>query len=294
MPSTTDWNERLPVDTPTSKSQVPPIFGDQIPILMMRLTIILLATALLSGCSQTPKTNAEAPEIPDAYGHITDDNIKSILKRAIDKAGGIEQWSSIKTIKYTKHNMLFLEDGSTEVDNVQRHEYVMQPAFEATITWEKDSVSHRIEYGPGVARKIENGKTTEADPSATVMSAIYVLGMPYKLLDAGTVLTHKGVVELDSGKRADEIMATYDPGEHDNHSTQDEWYYYFDVEDGTFYGAMVYHAPTYAYIQNLAFDTSSPVQFHAHRKSYRSDSARNIQFLRAEFWYSDYEVEMVN
>ena len=242
----------------------------------------------LLACNQPSKE--KQAEAPDHYAHIEDQQVKSILKRAIDKAGGIEKWKSIKTINYTKHNMLFLEDSTVEVDNIQRHEYTMQPQFSARISWNKDGTDHLITYSPEGAKKFENDSLTEQDPTQTVMSAIYVLGMPFKLLDAGTYLKHNGRVTLEDGKEADEIRATYSPEEHENHSTQDVWYYYFDVEDGTFYGAMVYHAPTYAYIQNLDFVDYTPVKFHAHRKSYRSDSARNIKFLRAEFWYSDYDV----
>ena len=256
---------------------------------MNRTISLLIISGIIFSCSPSRQTQ-ENVEAPDPYGHVVDDQIKTILKRAIDKAGGIEKWRSLKSIKYTKHNMLFLEDSTVEVDNVQRHEYTMLPEFEATITWTKEGVDHKIVYGPEGASQYRNDSITGNDPSQTVMSAIYVLGMPFKLLDAGTYLQYKGKVTLEGGNIADEIKATYSPEDHDNHSTQDEWYYYFG-DDGSFYGAMVYHAPTYAYIQNLEFDRSTPIQFHKHRKSYRSDSVRNIKFLRAEFWYSDYSVE---
>ncbi len=243
---------------------------------------------LIFSCAQQAK---EGTASVDPYGHIQDEQVKLILKRAIDKAGGYEAWSTVKSIKYTKHNMLFLEDSTVEVDNIQRHEYDMQPEFSARISWNKDGVNHLVNYSSRGAQKFENDSLTTKDPSQDVMSAMYVLGMPFKLLDAGTYLKYNGPVILPNGKDADEITATYSPEEHENHSTQDVWYYYFDVNDGSFYGAMVYHAPTYAYIDNMAFVENTPVKFHAHRKSYRSDSVRNIKFLRAEFWYSDYEVE---
>ncbi|MEQ9425038.1 MAG: DUF6503 family protein [Cyclobacteriaceae bacterium] len=246
----------------------------------------LITIVLLSSCASSHEKKA----YPDPYAHIQDDQVKQILKQAIDKAGGYETWTKIKSIKYTKKNQLFLEDGTLEVDNVQRHEYIMQPQFEATITWDDSLGNHRIEYGPNKVQRLLNDSITGSDPTETVMSAMYVLGMPFKLLDAGTNLSFDGVVKMD-GKQANSIKATYNPAENENHSTQDAWWYYFDKDNGLFMGAMVYHAPTYAYIQNLEFHENLPVKLHAHRKSYRSDSARNIQFLRAEFWYSDYTVE---
>ncbi len=250
--------------------------------------LTLFSLLVLLSCTQQKKQEYVPP---GPFTHLQDDQVRSILERAIDKAGGYGAWSSIKTIKYTKHNMLFLEDSTVEVDNIQRHEYVMQPEFRAKISWSQDGVDHLINYSSQGAEKLENGSKTSEDPSQTVMSAMYVLGMPFKLLDAGTYLKYLGQVTLANGKVADEIKATYSPEEHENHSTQDVWYYYFDSNDGSFYGAMVYHAPTYAFIENLEFHESTPVKFHAHRKSYRSDSVRNFKFLRAEFWYSDYVVE---
>lgn len=250
--------------------------------------LVLFSLMVFFSCTQQKQQEYIAS---DPYANIQDDQVRAILRKAIDKAGGYDKWSAIKTIKYTKHNMLFLEDSTVEVDNIQRHEYVMQPEFSARISWNKDGVDHLINYNTQGAQKLENDSLTSEDPSQAVMSAMYVLGMPFKLLDAGTYLNYNGKVVLGNGNEADEIKATYSPEEHENHSIQDVWYYYFDVNDGSFYGAMVYHAPTYAYIENLDFHENTPVKFHAHRKSYRSDSVRNIKFLRAEFWYSDYEVE---
>ncbi len=251
---------------------------------------LYLVVLLLISCGKTQNENVQKF---NPYGHIKDEKVKTILKRAIDKAGGIDSWNSINTLSYTKHSVLLLEDSTVESDVVQRHEYKMKPSFEASISWTQDGEDHAIFYSAEDVMKTVNGEETEAEKQSlteTVMSAIYVLGMPFKLLDAGAYLTYSGTIVTEMGREADVIKATYDPAEHENHSTSDEWYYYFDVTDGTFLGCMVYHAPTYAYIQNLEFDETSIVKLHAHRKSYRSDSARNIQFLRAEFRYSDYEV----
>ncbi|MEM9338531.1 MAG: hypothetical protein AAGA66_07360 [Bacteroidota bacterium] len=105
------------------------------------------------------------------------------------------------------------------------------------------------------------------------MSALYVSGMPFKLLDESTSLQYDGKVALASGVQAAVIKATYHPGKHANHSTQDAWCYYFDADDGQFYGSLVHHPPTYAYIENMEVDTTTHMQFPKHRKSYRSDSA---------------------
>ena len=49
------------------------------------------------------------------------------------------------------------------------------------------------------------------NPNQTVVSSRYVLGMPFKRIDAVTELTSLGSVVLRSGKQAEAILANYDP-----------------------------------------------------------------------------------
>lgn len=248
---------------------------------------------LLVGLLSCTPDKEQKSIVVDPFSQIKDEQVADILRRAISVAGGWEDWSRIRTIQYTKRGVLLLEDGTVESDLTQRHEYTMQPIFSATISWEKEGENHIVKLDSTGCIKMVDGVIQDQSERAlieSVYSSLYVLGMPFKLLDAGTQLAYQGIETLRDGTAVDVIKATYDPGEHDNHSTVDEWYYYFDQETGHFNGCMVYHAPTYAYIENLDFYSDTPVKFHQHRKSYRSDSLRNIKFLRAEFWYSDYEV----
>ena len=258
---------------------------------MSRFIVALFLISLV-GCTADPSsTNSSV----DYFAHIEDEKVKSVLRKAIDWSGGIETWRALDSIKYTKHSMLFLEDESVESDVIQRHLYGMQPQFSANIQWSDSSDVFEIRYD-GSASKWLNGEQLDQEEGtikSTVFSALYVLGMPFKLLDGGVNLSYQGATTV-KGREADVINATYDPDNHDNHSTSDIWWYYFDVSNGEFLGCLVYHAPTYAYIENQSFVTAGGIKFHAHRKSYRSDSARNIQFLRAEFWYSDYSVVSAN
>ena len=204
-------------------------------------------------------------------------------------------WQQLEEIRYQKHSVLYLSDSSIESEVIQQHIYRMRPAFESDISWEVNDDRHLLQYTPDQTRKYVNDNLQEADETAlreSVMSSFYVLGMPFKLLDAGVLLTYKGITDFE-GFQAHAMEARYSSGNYENHSTDDLWWYYFDVEGSGFLGAMVYHAPTYALIRNLKFDVTTPIKFHAHRKSYRTDSLRNKQFLRAQFWYEDYKVSMI-
>ncbi len=247
---------------------------------------------LLLACSGNKTTE----EQPDPYAKIADLQTSQVIEKAIDKAGTLKTWEAIRTIEYTKRGVLLLENGDVESDVTQRHRYVMRPEFEAEISWVDGVDSIKIIHNASQTRKIVNGRDVtenERPLMESVMSSLYVLGMPFKLMDPGTNLTYVGRANLRTGDEVDVIKATYAPDKHKNHSTTDEWYYYFEKKSGDFKGCMVYHPPTYALIENLEFHEDLPVLFHKHRKSYRSDSLRNIKYLRAEFWYWDYSVELM-
>ncbi len=248
---------------------------------------LLLLAGLMTLYSCVSKTTSEF----DAFSHIQDTEVRDILKRAISWSGGIDRWRSLDSIIYTKDSKLFLSDSGIESESIQRHAYAMRPKFSARITWSPDtSEFHEILYGEQSVKRVNDSVVAEGRKvEETVLSAIYVLGMPFKLLDPGVQLSYEGKLQIGENV-ADAIRAGYDPNANENHSTTDLWWYYFDEVSGAFLGCLVYHPPTYAYIENQAFHDVEGIKFHAHRKSYRSDSARNIEFLRAEFWYSDYEV----
>lgn len=259
----------------------------------MKNGMLMLLVILIAACSQPKKAPITETPKADPYAHITNDKIRDILKSAIDVSGTINVWRGLNEIRYQKHSVLYLSDGSEESNVIQQHVYRMSPEFEADITWEKDGDKHYLQYTSESAKKFVNDTLQDVSEEAlqqSVMSAIYVLGMPFKLLDGGVKLTYEGETDFD-GFKAHAIEARYSSDENENHSTDDLWCYYFDVENANFLGALVYHAPTYAMIRNLEFDQSTPIKFHKHRKSYRTDSSRNIEYLRAQFWYDNYEVK---
>lgn len=259
----------------------------------MKNVLLMLLTIYLVACAPTKQELPTDEPKTDPYAHISDDKIREILKSAIDVSGTIDVWRGLEEIRYQKHSVLYLSDGSEESNVIQQHVYRMAPAFEADITWEKDGDRHYLQYTSKSTRKFVNDTLQEANEEAlrqSVMSAIYVLGMPFKLLDEGVSLTYEGVTDFE-GFSAHAIEARYSSDENENHSTDDLWWYYFDAENANFLGAMVYHAPTYALIRNLEFDQTTPIKFHKHRKSYRTDSLRNKEYLRAQFWYDNYEVK---
>jgi hypothetical protein len=222
-----------------------------------------------------------------------DPQVIKILDRAFEKAGGWDRWTQLSTISYKKKSVLYKEDGSVESDITQFHEYNLQPELSGTIFWKDAKGSHSILYKDSKAQRFLNGALVagqDEEAYKTFMSAYYVLFIPFKLSDDHTTLGYEGVDTLQTGEVVDVIKASYSPELHDNHSTDDTWYYYFEQSTGHYIGSMVYHAPTYAYIRNSAVNRELPLVMNTYRESYRVDADRNIQFLRGEFFYNDYQM----
>ncbi len=224
-----------------------------------------------------------------------DTEINKIIDRAIMAEGGWDNWQNLVSISYKKRSILYLKDGSKESDMTQFHEYQFGEQMSGNIFWKDNDGSHSIVYQDGLAYEYLNGqKLEDSKESATKAfhSATYVLLMPFKLKDPNVALSYLGTETLADGKIADVIKAVYNPDQHATHSTDDTWNYYFDQSSGEYLAAMVYHAPTYAYIENTKRDRSLPIAMPIYRESYRSDAERNKEFLRGEFFYSDYDIKV--
>ncbi len=219
-----------------------------------------------------------------------------VVENAILTAGTNEKWKNIASLAYTKKSKLLLENGEIESEVTQRHHYELRPHKSIRITWVVQQDSFRIVHNDSVSQKFKNGSLIEEGDAVktSVNSALYVIGMPFKLLDKGTVLRYEGLKTLNAIDTVHTINATYEPKKHQNHSTQDEWWYHFDKDNGALLSSMVYHEPTYALIENAATIKIKGLSFPERRKSYRCDEFGKKRFLRAEFWYDDYEITFLN
>lgn len=229
----------------------------------------------------------------DRYSHIEDTNAKSIIKRAIDHAGGLDQWESIKQLKYTKDFSLLFEDGTVEKAFKQVHNYQYSPLSIQIESEENGELIRTIQQDGGFTRTV-NGSELETSQEAlakAVNTSTYVVSMPFKLLDPGAQLSYEGVQTLEGGAEVDVIKVAYNADKHANHSTSDVWKYYFSKEDGRILANWVDAGDHFALIENLSFVREGGILFNKERKSYRVDSLGNKLYLRAEYLYDNYAVD---
>lgn len=245
----------------------------------MKLVFPVALLLLMAGCS-SPRDNDEVAS--------SDSKAEEIVLKSIEKHGGISDWENLKSISYNKITVLFDSTGAQESGMVQRHMYTLKPELEATIRWIEKGDSIKIVYKNNTASKFVNGTIdSNADNAAknTVDAAMYVLFQPFKLMDEGTKLKYMGIDSLD-GKAVYMVKPVYSgqqPGD-------DEWLFYFDVATHELIANLVNHNGRRSFIKNLAFDPTISLYLHQHRKSYFVDSALNIQYLRAEYFYTNYKL----
>ncbi len=219
-----------------------------------------------------------------------------VVKNAIHTAGTNQKWKNIASLSYTKKSKLLLENGDIESEVTQRHHYELRPQKSIKITWVVEKDSFLIVHNDSISQKFKNGNLIDEGDTikSSVNSSLYVIGMPFKLLDEGTVLSYEGLQTLNTIDTVHTINASYAPKEHQNHSTQDVWWYHFEKNTGAFLSSLVYHEPTYALIENEATIKHEGLTFPKRRKSYFCDEFGKKLFLRAEFWYDDYVITFLN
>lgn len=223
---------------------------------------------------------------------IKDPELRDVLTKIIDRAGGIEAYNSLDSLSFVKRTVLYHSVDSLENDYTQQIKFIFKPQLSGSITWSDSIDVYRINYANNRSTKSVNGIDSgekEEGLRQTVMSSYFTLFIPFKLLDPGVKLKYLGKEEF-SARNVHVIKADFDPSKHDNHSTSDSWWIYFDSETYEMLGYLVYHAPTYALVVNRSKADQSPINFDSKRETYRVDSLKNKQFLRAEFEYTQFKV----
>ncbi len=254
------------------------------------LTIILS----MHSCQLKESPNKETAQ-PSPFAHISDQKAKDLLEKAIASAGGLERWKRVKDVHFEKEFALYTESGEIENGAVQSHHYRFQPRSVVDISWQKDDEQHVLSYRENKVQKTINTKVdTTVNPQSllnNILSATFVVSIPFNLLDPGVELSYVGPKTLPDGKTVEVLKAVYNPAKNENHSTRDIWWHYFDAESFLENSYMVQHADHFSMVQNVSMAEAGGIHFPKERKSYRVDESGNILYLRATYDYRKYEVQ---
>ena len=241
----------------------------------IRLTTGCVCLTMLAACSGKLENEAD-----------------QIVLKSIEAHGGWLEWQHAKHITYSKTTLLFDSTGQKESEITQFHEYRLLLDFTGEIHWTNpdDGAGNRIVFDGKRAFRLKGNQepadSLESESAYnTIISSHFVLFQPWKLLDPGVTLIYEGRDTLEDNTVVDVVRALY--GTKTEMEGQDRWWFYFDITSHMLVANMVNHDNRYSYIKNLKYDTSNRLILNHHRKSYFTDSLRNVKYLRAEYFYED-------
>ncbi len=190
---------------------------------------VLRATALAVSVAGAAAAQTPLERLPK-------DRAGSVVRRAIDYAGGWNVWEATKTVEFRKTTIWYKADGSVERKRVQQHRYVLQPRLHARIEWAEDDNTIVLVNDGYHARKliagvVQKGEDTMNEARNATFGSHYVFGMPFKLTDPGARLVYLGRKRLADRTEAQKVRVTYEKGVGDAGGFH-TWTYYFDAKTG--------------------------------------------------------------
>lgn len=206
---------------------------------------------------------------------------KQIVDLAIEAHGGMEHWKNLETLQFTKKTVLYHADGSIERSSLERHTLHQRDTLHGQIVSIDPAQKYTTRFADGKGQKVM--ADTTVDGTNAFLSSHFVVNQPFKMLDAGVELSYLGLDTLANAKVVDVVKAFYGTEE------EDVWWFYFDVESHVLLATLIYHAPTYAFVDNEKIEMIDGLLWNTERTTYRTDSLRNVEFVRAEFVYSEIE-----
>ena len=255
---------------------------------MTRLFILALNCSLLIGCASTKASL-------DPYAHIADKKVVAILKQSFATLGGLENWQNKKELHYQKLTRNLKESGETESEVFQSHDYYYGDQASINISWiEDDDEAHKIKSVANQAIKyfddIQDRTADQATLNNSITVSLFVINVPFKMIDKGVELSYEGKETLEDGQEVDVIKAVYNADDNPHHTKSDLWWYYFDTKDARMVGYFIFHDGHFSYIKNLDYTTVSGFLLPTKRGSYLVDENRQILRKKVDYEYLNWQV----
>ncbi len=258
---------------------------------MIKSSTYVLSLVFILGCSQQPAENqtdagssSQEDDITSPMETLPGNEAGNVVARSIEQAGGWDAWQAVNTLSYEKIIQYYDSTSSLEREIRQLHQYQMQPTFKANISWHEDDNHFVIINNGKQAWKYKNGEelTDQASQNSAWNSSFgshYVMCMPFKLTDPGTVLTYEGIDTLSGGQVVHSVKTTYKE-EVGSSAVYHTWWYYFDKNSYEPAANFLDYGDGFSYTAYADFTTLDGLKINKQRKGYRTDSTRMLQFVR--------------
>jgi len=213
---------------------------------------------------------------------------KEIVEKSVKFHGGIELWRNTKGLSFDKEIILYTRKGVIESKLIQHQKFRYDRGLEGELNWTKSENQISIIYkGNTILKKINDSIITSKkelqSAERTFFSADYVVNQPFKLLEGATILSYIGI-EMIENKKNHVVQVGYK----NDDELSDKWFYFFDIKTYQLTATKVLHGAKTSMIKNLTFDKSTGLLFNRHRKSYFIKPSGNMDYLRAEYFYTNF------
>lgn len=212
---------------------------------------------------------------------------EDFLEKVMNASGGKVRYNNIESIKFKKAFHLYHEDGTVEIDRVELHQYDFSDATQRNVSWSSDTTNYELIQKDSdiyqTINHIRNTTTTKVSLQNKLNAATFVLGLPYTLDSDSSTKAYNGLQEFD-GAKAHELVVTF-TGSHD------VWSLYYEPITFAWLGYWVQTSDHYSLVINDEMTEVDGFQFSRKRTSYRTDSLKVRQYLRADYDYSNYEIK---
>lgn len=220
----------------------------------------------------------------------TDESAEAIVLKSMEYHGGLASWEATDKLSYLKTTRLYGADGNLESESNIVYTHPLYKDLPASMRWLDGAQlkAFKLDSTGGIKANFELTAADSIRYKESLRTAPYTLCQPYKLLaDAELLKRHPDEV-LEDGQAVYVVGLSYT--EKDG-SEGTQWKYYFNQDNYRLEAALVLHNGSYSYIRNDVYEDQTGLSLNAKRTSYRTDSLRNVQYLRGEFIYEYLESE---
>ena len=255
------------------------------------LPILFLMAQLLS-CG----TPVDPPKEVHPLERLADDMAGDVVRNAIEYAGGWKTWERKKDFSFYKIISAVDSTGNVIRRTRQLHEYKMGQGFKGRLTWKVGDEDFIIVNTGEEAKKYQNGneltdKKSQNEAWNSSFGSNYVIAMPFKLTDPGTILSYDGIDSTTLGKPVHALKVEYEKGAGSTGGMH-KWWYYFDIETYDLAGNYLDYGTGYSLTTYETFAQVDDLRLHQKRYSYASNSKK--EKLQLKTIYENEEMKFDN
>ncbi len=211
----------------------------------------------------------------------------NIIRSAIKSAGGWQAYVDKETFSFYKVIQHFDSAGKQLKEVRQLHQYRLKPLFQARISWSMDGHNYLLVNDGSQAFKYIDGKRynkkSDVDEAwNTSYGSHYVIFLPFKLADSGTIISYEGIDTLSSGAIANTVKVDYksSAGTSGGYHT---WWYHFSVNDNKLLAHTLDYGEGVNYTEYEEWAIVDGIRFGQRRSLYPVKENDELGFKKSTF-----------